>query len=366
MAPPSQQPSILVADDDPILRSLIVAKLKSTSFKILEAADGMQAWQLIRGGDVRLALLDIEMPGMNGISLVQCIRSFPDTKHMPIVMITSRDDQNSLKRCLEAGASSYLTKPINWSLFSDHVDHLLRLAQGSEGLRQRAETAERLLAASSATLDMLQGELRTRPRELARTAQACLRDDGAGPDALFSELDAQRHQMARLAKLAALIARMKDENMGPVSLRCLFDSLAQARSATRPVAAVEFPECFNDITVAGYMPAWEVLGGCVLDLAGDASNPIRFNVEVGEAACLQIAIRMNDAAAGLVSDQGEGGPRTKTSEQLLIETISQIALLHGGEVTWKLEGRMLQLTLGLPSEGIGTYILPSSQLAVAV
>ncbi len=117
---------VLVADDDPIVRSLLGSRVGVLA-DVVEAADGLEAWDLIRKGGFHLAFVDLEMPNMDGFSLIQCIRSHPQTCHMPIVVLTCRGDQEALRRALEAGASSYMVKPLTWSMFNAHVKHLLKL-----------------------------------------------------------------------------------------------------------------------------------------------------------------------------------------------------------------------------------------------
>lgn len=145
---------ILLADDDVIFRSLCVAKLKSFGLDVVEAGDGVEAWHLLKDDQYSLALLDIDMPNMNGVALVQCIRTHPQTRHLPVVMITSREDVSSVRLALQAGATSYLTKPVNWSLFNDHVQHLLTLGQGL--VQGTVDTGnERAVLAASRALNAL-------------------------------------------------------------------------------------------------------------------------------------------------------------------------------------------------------------------
>lgn len=117
---------VIVADDDPIVRNLVASRVGIMA-DLVEAADGLEAWDCIRKQDFHLAFVDLEMPNMDGFALIQCIRSYPRTRHMPVVVLTCHGDQDSLRRALEAGASSYMVKPLTWSMFNAHVKHLLEL-----------------------------------------------------------------------------------------------------------------------------------------------------------------------------------------------------------------------------------------------
>lgn len=137
----------LVVDDDPIIRSLLRSRLAHIVDEVVEASDGLEAWRLLSDTRFHLALVDLMMPGINGFSLIQCMRGHRRTRHMPIVVISSNDDRHSIQLALEAGASSFITKPVMWTTFRPHIEHLLRLTTATE----TAETAlARLQALSDA------------------------------------------------------------------------------------------------------------------------------------------------------------------------------------------------------------------------
>jgi CheY-like chemotaxis protein len=137
--------NVLLADDDPVFRSLVQSRLMRLDCCLHEAADGSEAWRVVRTHNCDLALVDFEMPGLDGIGLTRCLRTHPQTRHIPIVMCTSRTDGPAILAALEAGVSSFMTKPINWSLFERHLAHLLRI---SEATAQVTATLEALRASS--------------------------------------------------------------------------------------------------------------------------------------------------------------------------------------------------------------------------
>ena len=124
---------VLVADDEPITRFLTASKLARLNGHVLEAEDGLSAWDLLLSQPCQLAVIDLEMPKLDGFGLIQCVRGHPKTRHLPIVVLTSRDDKEAIERALIAGATSYLIKPLNWKLFGHHIGHLLEL--GREAVR---------------------------------------------------------------------------------------------------------------------------------------------------------------------------------------------------------------------------------------
>jgi CheY-like chemotaxis protein len=159
---------VLVADDDPIFRSLVIAQLRNADARAIEAQEGASAWQLIREHNIDLAIVDLEMPGLDGLALVRCLRTHPRTQHIPIVMCTSHSDLNTMTDAIEAGVSSFLTKPVNWSLFVPHVRHLLHMSRSWGAVTQQIGRLE----AEQARKDALAVTLLAEVRDLVKTIEA--------------------------------------------------------------------------------------------------------------------------------------------------------------------------------------------------
>lgn len=169
---------VLVADDDAVLRSLVRTKLEGRVDAVAEAEDGQQAWDILLGGSFELALIDLSMPGLDGFALIRCIRSNPRTKHLPIVVITSSTDQNAVKRAFEAGATSFLTKPINWNLFAHQIDYLIRFDQESSTERATKQRAEAVARAKDALIAALAARVRAQTRQLIGSSEQALSHAG--------------------------------------------------------------------------------------------------------------------------------------------------------------------------------------------
>lgn len=118
------------------------SKLTQLGCEALLAEDGMEAWQLLSGKNINLAIVDLEMPNIAGIPLIQAVRGHPRTKHLPIIVVTSRRDATAIQEAFEAGATSFLTKPVNWGTFGSHIEYLMRLSQSANQARNRAQCAE--------------------------------------------------------------------------------------------------------------------------------------------------------------------------------------------------------------------------------
>jgi CheY-like chemotaxis protein len=133
---------VLVADDDAIIRQLAGSKLGSLGYEAIEAVDGRQARELLERHTVSLAIVDLGMPNVDGFELIDYIRGAPRTRHLPVIVVTSRTDSTAIVAAFEAGATSFLTKPVHWATFGNHVEYLMRLEQSAHMQRNRAQRAE--------------------------------------------------------------------------------------------------------------------------------------------------------------------------------------------------------------------------------
>lgn len=97
---------ILVADDDPVFRTLLSARLARFGGRLFLAENGGDAWAMARQRRFDLAILDFDMPDFDGVDLARCLRTHPATRHIAIVMCTARDDAASMEQALAAGVSS--------------------------------------------------------------------------------------------------------------------------------------------------------------------------------------------------------------------------------------------------------------------
>ena len=118
---------ILVVDDDPILREFASVYLATPSATIDTACDGAAARTQLGQADYDLLLLDIEMPDLNGLSLLEEIRSDERLKRLPVIMLTGHDDIASIDRAYQLGANSFATKPVNWRQLSYQIRNVIRM-----------------------------------------------------------------------------------------------------------------------------------------------------------------------------------------------------------------------------------------------
>ena len=109
----SQRHRILIVEDSPTMRQLLVFALKRLkSMDIVEAQDGMDGLRKVTSDHFDLALIDINMPVMDGLKLIHLIRGEESLQAMPICVITTEGAREDRERALALGANEYLTKPI--------------------------------------------------------------------------------------------------------------------------------------------------------------------------------------------------------------------------------------------------------------
>jgi two-component system response regulator CpxR len=122
--------TILVVDDEPIVRDVIVRYLTRDGFSTLEAGDGEDARRLIETGNPSLVVLDVMLPGIDGIELCRWIRGRGD---LPVIMLTARGEETDRIVGLELGADDYLSKPFNPRELVARIRAILRRASNRSG-----------------------------------------------------------------------------------------------------------------------------------------------------------------------------------------------------------------------------------------
>lgn len=114
---------ILIVDDDPAILKLVGTNLKARGYDVVFASNGEEAIQTIEGNFIDLMVLDLMMPGMDGVTVCRHIREWTN---VPIVILSARGDENDKVRCLELGADDYLTKPFGIAELIARVRNALR------------------------------------------------------------------------------------------------------------------------------------------------------------------------------------------------------------------------------------------------
>jgi two-component system chemotaxis response regulator CheY len=105
--------SILAVDDSASMRQMVRFTLEGAGYQVLQAADGNEALEVARTRAVDLVLTDVNMPGMDGITLVRELRTLPAYKFVPMLVLTTESGAETKQRGKQAGATGWIVKPFN-------------------------------------------------------------------------------------------------------------------------------------------------------------------------------------------------------------------------------------------------------------
>ena len=118
--------NILVVDDSPTMRRMVTASLRPLrEVKFCEASSGLEAIERLALASVDLMILDLNMPDMHGMEVIEFVRGHQAYRGIPIIVLTTRGDEASRADAIAAGATHYLTKPLDPHELTGHVRRLL-------------------------------------------------------------------------------------------------------------------------------------------------------------------------------------------------------------------------------------------------
>jgi DNA-binding response OmpR family regulator len=126
--------TVLVVDDEPTIREVVVSYLKRDGFRTLEAADGARARELLQTETPDLVVLDLMLPGVDGLELCRWIRT---SSRLPVIMLTARGEESDRIVGLELGADDYVTKPFSPRELAARVRTVLRRAEPLETTNEK-------------------------------------------------------------------------------------------------------------------------------------------------------------------------------------------------------------------------------------
>ena len=107
--------------------------------RILEAQDGHEALDLVAKNNTDFVFMDVDMPGISGIETCRHLRARVESEDTPILIVTGADDQETIDLGFEAGATNYITKPLNWPLLGRLVKYMLRSADTYKELKSKED-----------------------------------------------------------------------------------------------------------------------------------------------------------------------------------------------------------------------------------
>jgi diguanylate cyclase (GGDEF)-like protein len=199
-APPSAAPRLLIVDDISDNRMVLTRRFQRRGFEVVEADNGLTALSLIQAQPFDLVLLDVMMPGIDGIETLKRIRSQKSSLELPVIMVTAKSESENIVDALELGADDYVTKPVDFAVALARVNTQIsrkqaedRVTAANEALRVANEDLENRVIDRTTRLveanHRLKAEIADREESEARSQYLAYHDSltGLGNRLLFKE-----------------------------------------------------------------------------------------------------------------------------------------------------------------------------------
>jgi signal transduction histidine kinase len=340
--------SVLVVDDDPIVRSLIRATLENDSFGVIEATNGVEGCELYDKHRPDLLLVDVVMPRMDGYELCRELRGQAHSAYVPIVVATSLDDVPSIARAYDAGATDFVPKPINWLVLNHRIRYILRASRAFEELRRNQE---RLIAARDAAEAANRSKselLANMSHELRTPLNAIIGFSGMMSDRMFGSLN------DRYAEYAGLIG-----DSGRHLLAIITDILDVAKADAHRLVLAEEEVDIGRITALSLTIVEEMARKAGVDYASEIDEKLpRFIAD--PAKLTQILVNLLSNAIKFTPTGGrvrlrigprpEGGITFRVADTGIGMTTDQIPIAFApfGQVDSGLNRKYDGVGLGLP------------------
>jgi two-component system phosphate regulon response regulator PhoB len=176
-----EKATVLVVDDEEDIIELVELNLAREGYQVLGCTTGEEALEIARSKVPSLIVLDLMLPGIDGLEVCRRLKSGPKTEHIPIVMLTAKGEETDIVAGLELGADDYVTKPFSGKILTARVRRLLRRAA-------RPTEEQAIIKVRDLTIDPARREVRVKNRkvELTRTEFDILRTLAKRPGQVLS------------------------------------------------------------------------------------------------------------------------------------------------------------------------------------
>jgi len=326
----------LVVDDSAVNRKLLGHLLVGLGIDVLEAVDGAAALSTLRdarGAAVDVVLLDVEMPELDGYQTLAAIKSDESLRHLPVIMVSGVDEVGSVVRCIEMGATDYLTKPYDSALLRARVNASL-------------------------------GAKRLRDLEVAYAARLA---------ALHETVERQKQELTRFLspQVAALISSPEGEQLLAGHRRQITVAFADLRGFTAFAQQAEPEELLGLLSEYHEMMGRAIVehGGTLEHFAGDGMM-VFFNDPVVQADHVERAVRMAVAMRERFEGMASGWRKRGFDLQLGIGVASGYATLgrigFEGRYDYGAIGNVVILASRLSGEARGGQILLARRAQAAI
>jgi diguanylate cyclase (GGDEF)-like protein len=307
------RPRLLIVDDISDNRSVLKRRFERRGFDVAEAESGLIAIDLIEQGPFDLVLLDVMMPGIDGMETLKRIRSRKSASTLPVIMVTAKSESDNIVDALEQGANDYVTKPVDFAVALARVNTQLsrrraeqQVALANEGLRKANEDLERRVEERTRRLidanQRLKAEIADREELQARSQYLAYHDSltGLGNRLLFKEqldealkdVSVAPHPLAVLFLDLDGFKAVNDtlgHSVGDLLLKCIATKLRDLLPSTDRIARLGGDE-FAILQMSSPQPMSSIqLAERIIDIVGQPHNIDGHEVTVGASIGIAIA-----------------------------------------------------------------------------
>ncbi|PQZ68843.1 hybrid sensor histidine kinase/response regulator [Achromobacter sp. MYb9] len=365
--PQDERIKCLLVDDVPENLVALEALLESGRVEVLKAQSGPEALELLlHHGDVALALLDVQMPDMNGFELAELIRGSERTRHIPLIFITAGSrEQNWQFRGYESGAVDFLYKPIDPRMLSMKANVFFELHERKRALAKQLDERTEALRINEMFMAVLSHDLRTPLQSIVMGAALLQRqNDDARVASVAQRMIQSSERMARLIDDLLDVTRIRQA--GGLTLEPAWMSLDALLQRTVEEVQTGYPgrqiECQCGGNLAG---AWDAarLSQVFSNLVGNAlhhgSRDIPVRIRADGTAADRVAVTVSNG--GSISpallphlfNPFRGGERHAEGHKGLglgLFIAQQIVLSHGGRISASSADGLTHFRVDLPRE----------------
>jgi len=339
---------ILVVDD--IEQNLIAldALVARPDLILLKASSGAEALELLLENDVALALVDVQMPGMDGFELAEFMRGSPRTRHVPIIFLTATDrSQQRTFRGYEAGAVDFLYKPFDPHILRSKLQTFVQLHAQKLQLAAQLEVQQQLLRTNELFVAVLGHDLRT-PLAAVMTAAEVLSRIG-GDERVLGAANRIRNSTRRMTRMVNQLLDLARVRAGQVGLqREVLDMARVCRDIVEEIAPPSGEQRVNIDTNGDTLGYWDVdrisqvlsnLIGNALQ-HGEAAQPVTVHIDGSQPDTLRLSVQNAgvippEKIAKLFEPFQAGAPRSANSNGLGLGLYiaNELVRVHGGSLS---------------------------------
>ncbi len=337
--------NVLVVDD--VEQNLLAmrALLQRTGLRVLTAASGAQALELLLANEVAVALLDVQMPEMDGFALAELMRGTERTRHIPIIFLTaaSQNPQRAF-RGYEAGAVDFLHKPIESNVLTGKVSVFVDLYRQRQQLQQQNLELQRVLMLNEMMTAVLTHDLRTPLSAIVMSAEIVQ---------MRAQDEALQKAGGRIKSSSARMVRMLDQLLDVSRIRAGLATadvqpadLQQVCAGVVDEVASGFPDVTVDVRAQGDLKgvfdadriarAFSSLIGSAVKY-GESDRPVRVLLDGTQREVLRVEVANagvlpEERLAQLVGPLGNTPLKESAGMGLSMYIVDQFVRAHGGQV----------------------------------